>query len=253
MIEEAHFRTQMFLNRWSREDAQRRADLADVMVQIDALQQQVESAAKGIALNYQTLHTYYDSCLGVFEEEGWYAFADEFASNLLLAFTGAGAARFGANMAKIAAKRAAKRSATKVATGGARSSLRQTGAGGLSRSGDDAYNSIRKSTTDVNEISRNTGIKPQNIQKVKDHLFHNEHLLDRYVKQGIPGETRRFDSSQEIADVWNRLRSGTHTKADIQLLKHETAEAWYMRKYGPSYDASHNAAQQRFPSPFEGG
>lgn len=93
MIEEAHFRTQMFLNRWSREDAQRRADLADVMAQIDALQQQVESAAKGIALNYQTLHTYYDSCLGVFEEEGWYAFADTFASEALLALTGMAQAR----------------------------------------------------------------------------------------------------------------------------------------------------------------
>jgi hypothetical protein len=45
------------------------------------------------------------------------------------------------------------------------------------------------------------------------------------------------------------LRAGTQTPADIQLLRHETAEAWFMRRHGPSYDAAHSAAQRRFPAP----
>jgi len=129
--------------------------------------------------------------------------------------------------------------------------LRQTGAGGLAGAADEAYALIRASETDVAAIAQNTGIKASNIQKVKDHLFYNEHLLDRYESLGIPGEMKRFDSNLDIADAWKRLSAGTFTEFDKQLLRHETAEAWYMKKYGPSYNNSHNAAQQRYPSPLE--
>ena len=61
----------------------------------------------------------------------------------------------------------------------ANSGLRQTGAGGLAGSADEDYAAIRASTDDVAAIAGNTGIKPSNIQKVKDHIFNNEpaHLL----------------------------------------------------------------------------
>jgi len=36
---------------------------------------------------------------------------------------------------------------------------------------------------------------------------------------------------------------------DLQLLRHEAAEAWYMRQHGPSYRAAHQAAEKRFPTP----
>ena len=55
----------------------------------------------------------------------------------------------------------------------------QTGDGYFTGLADEAYETIRQSTTDVETIARNTGIKPENIQKVKDHIFHEEHLLDR--------------------------------------------------------------------------
>jgi LysM repeat protein len=131
------------------------------------------------------------------------------------------------------------------------SGLRQTGAGGLAGAADEAYALIRSSSTDVATIAENTGIKASNIQKVKDHLFYDEHLLDRYESLGIPGEMRRFDSNLNIANAWQRLEMGTFKAPDMQLLRHETAEAWYMRKYGPSYNNSHNAAQMRYPSPLE--
>ena len=125
----------------------------------------------------------------------------------------------------------------------------QTGAGSLIGSADEAYDAIRASTTDVNAIAKNTGIKPSNIQKVKDHLFHNEHLLDRYVDYGEPAVIGKFDSDIGIADAWKRLKTGNHTVDDLNLLKHETAEAWYMRNNGPGYTKAHDAAQNRYPAP----
>jgi hypothetical protein len=127
--------------------------------------------------------------------------------------------------------------------------LPATGAGPFTGPADEAYEAIRASTTDVEAIARNTGIKPKNIQKVKDHLFYEEHLLDRYADMGEPGVMQRFDSDAGIAAAWKRLADGNFTEADLQLLRHETAEAWYMRKNGPSYNAAHNAAQKRYPAP----
>ena len=90
----------------------------------------------------------------------------------------------------------------------ANSGLRQTGAGGLAGSADEDYAAIRASTDDVAAIAGNTGIKPSNIQKVKDLIFNNEHLLDRYVDQGIPAYMSRFDSHEGIAAAWQRLSKG---------------------------------------------
>ena len=127
--------------------------------------------------------------------------------------------------------------------------FKQTGAGSFTGSADEAYEAIRASKTDIEAISRNTGIKPENVKKVKDHLFYEEHLLDRYVDYGIPAETGRFDSDLGIANAWKRLENGTFTADDIKLLKHETAESWYMRRHGPGYTDAHNAADKRFPAP----
>ncbi len=131
--------------------------------------------------------------------------------------------------------------------------LLQTGAGAAdpSKLADEAYDVIRASSTDVNAIAKSTGYKPDNIQKVKDHLFNNEHVLDRYVDLGVPATVQRFDSNIDIANSWRRLENGTHTPKDTQLLKHETAEAWHMRKHGSGYSAAHEAAQRRFPSGLE--
>ncbi|HKQ39176.1 MAG TPA: hypothetical protein VJ063_13955 [Verrucomicrobiae bacterium] len=125
--------------------------------------------------------------------------------------------------------------------------LAQTGAGGFAGSADEMYNAIRASATDIDAIAANTGFKPSNIQKVKEHLFLNEHTLDRFVRQGEPARVGRFESDISIAEAWNRLVNGRHTAADVQLLRHETAEAWFMRRHGPSYDAAHTAADRRYP------
>src|SRR3990167_277239 len=127
--------------------------------------------------------------------------------------------------------------------------FQQTGAGKFTGSADDAYDSVRANKSDVATISKNTGIKSENIAKIKNHLFYNEHLLDRYVDYGVPAVLKVFDSDIEIANSWARLESGNYTEEDMQLLRHETAEAWYMNKYNSGYTAAHNAADKKFPAP----
>ncbi len=125
---------------------------------------------------------------------------------------------------------------------------RQTGGGYFTGSADDAYDAIRLSTTDVENIARHTGIKKRNIQKVKDHVFYEEHLLDRYVDLGDPAVMARFDSDLSQANAWKRLEEGSHTPADMQFLRHEAAESHLMRRWNdPSYNRAHNRAQRTYP------
>ncbi len=119
-----------------------------------------------------------------------------------------------------------------------------------------AYESIRQSTTDVEAIAQNTGLPERMIRRVKNHVFVEEHWLDRYVEIGEPATMSRFDANPDISDAWRRLEGGTHTPEDIDLLFHEFAESVYMswlQRNGqpPSYTQSHEAANQLFPSPLE--
>ena len=133
--------------------------------------------------------------------------------------------------------------------GNGRGDSGQTGAGGFFKAADEAYDTIRASKTDVVDIARNTGIKPENIEKVKNHLFINEHILDRYVDLGIPADRARFDSDIKIAESWKRLETGTHTSEDIQLLRHEVAERWVEIQRNCGYCEAHDRASINFPAP----
>jgi uncharacterized Zn-binding protein involved in type VI secretion len=137
----------------------------------------------------------------------------------------------------------------------------QTGAGGMSaeeymraqQRAEAAYDRIRADTGDVAEIAKNTNMPTEDIQAIKNHVFHEEHLLDRYVDYGVPAERARFDPDPRIADAWDRLRGGQHIRPeDMQLLQHELAESRYMKEHGPGYNAAHDHAQQVAPSPYEG-
>ena len=116
-----------------------------------------------------------------------------------------------------------------------------------------AYELIRNDATDVAAIAKNANMSIEDIQMIKNHVFHEEHLLDRYADIGEPGEMGRFDPDPRMADSWNRLRAGQDIRSeDLQLLQHELAEARYMQEHGPSYNAAHEHAQQVAPSPYDG-
>jgi hypothetical protein len=107
---------------------------------------------------------------------------------------------------------------------------------------DRAYGEIRLSTTDIQSIAQNTGLKEFQVMRVKNHLFLDDtHQLSTRVGQ--------FDADLDIANAWRRMEVGTHTFDDIKLFKHEYFESKFEKIFQTSYENAHNAAQKRYPSP----
>lgn len=83
------------------------------------------------------------------------------------------------------------------------------------------YNDCRKDNKDVYEIAEKNTLKKENVQKCKDHIFNNEHLLDQYEELGEPAEYKKFDPNLKQALAWERFKDGIPTKEDIEWLRHE--------------------------------
>ncbi|MGX1572861.1 hypothetical protein ACWH9X_25810, partial [Paenibacillus terrae] len=97
------------------------------------------------------------------------------------------------------------------------------------------YTSFRKSSLDVQSISKNTGWKESRIQKIKDHVFNKEHTFR-------DGSSGKFHPDYEMAQAWQRLIDGKHTPNDIRLLEHEIFESRlegiFKMDYGTAHDAT---------------
>ena len=78
------------------------------------------------------------------------------------------------------------------------------------------YNDWRKDNQDVSEIAEKNTLKKENVQKCKDHIFNNEHLLDQYEELGEPSEYKRFDPNLKQALAWQRFKDGIPTKEDLE-------------------------------------
>jgi len=94
---------------------------------------------------------------------------------------------------------------------------------------DKIYDSIRSCHTHICDIAENLGFKADSIKTVKDHVFYNEHDLDRY---GPDDDLQRFDPHLQQALAWKRLEAGTHTQAYLTWIKHECGERHHELKYG---------------------
>ena len=99
---------------------------------------------------------------------------------------------------------------------------------------EDAYESIRASTTDVGAIAKNTGWSETRIDRIKDHLFVNEHQLSSSFS--------RFDADPAVVNAWNRLTLGDHLPSDISLLRHEIFESKFEGIFKTNYGTAHDAA-----------
>jgi len=108
------------------------------------------------------------------------------------------------------------------------------------------YNSIRDNDKDISDIAVQTKIKADNIKKCKDHIFYNEHVLDRYVHLGDDPVVQRFDPDLKQALAWKRFEIGEHTPEDMEWLKHEHAERYIESTYDAGYTESHDRAQSHF-------
>lgn len=99
------------------------------------------------------------------------------------------------------------------------------------------YSTIRSYTDDVATIAKNTGWKDFQVQRIKDHLFFNEHTMR-------DGSVRRFDPDIEIAEAWERLRQGRYNNNDIRLLEHELFESKFEGIFKTDYGTAHDKTLQ---------
>ncbi|WP_179032412.1 WXG100 family type VII secretion target [Paenibacillus kribbensis] len=99
---------------------------------------------------------------------------------------------------------------------------------------DEMYDQIRTSDSDVKAIAENSGMKESRVQRIKEHVFINEH-----IKSSGYG---RFHSDYEIAQAWVRLQKGLQTEKDIELLNHELFESRFEGIFKTNYETAHNAA-----------
>jgi hypothetical protein len=99
-----------------------------------------------------------------------------------------------------------------------------------------AYETIRQAHDDVVTIARHTGMRASWIARIKAHLFSRTHRLDDGV--------RRFDADPLIVNAWQRLRAGTPTPKDIQLLEHELFEARFEGMFRTDYRTAHEATNR---------
>lgn len=98
------------------------------------------------------------------------------------------------------------------------------------------YERVRATPGDVEAIAANTPFSPQQVARIKAHLFYNTHQLD-------DGQ-RRFDADPQIANAWSRLQQGAHGPADLQLLGHEYFEARFEALFHTDYRTAHEAANR---------
>lgn len=104
---------------------------------------------------------------------------------------------------------------------------------------DTYYESIRKRNDDVINISKNTGINKNTIQKVKEHVFINKyHLAQGYTN---------FYPDYEMSIAWQRLIQGRNIKkSDIVLLHHERLECYLMNRYNYTYEVAHGITCKKY-------
>ncbi len=102
------------------------------------------------------------------------------------------------------------------------------------------YEEIRKRTTDVLAIAKNTGWDAGTIEKIKHHVFLAEHDL------GYDSPVR-FDPDYNQAVSWQRLTDGTDIQEeDLVLLNHEYAELSFMEQEGLNYIKAHVKASEKY-------
>lgn len=100
------------------------------------------------------------------------------------------------------------------------------------------YGLLRKRTSDVPIIAKNTGYSEKQIQQIKNYLFIDKHDL------GNP-EPERFAPDFAIAQSWQRLIEGQPVQHDWTLLKHEVYERELVKQGIPQGEA-HKIAQDKY-------
>lgn len=93
----------------------------------------------------------------------------------------------------------------------------------------------RNAKNEIAKVAKSSGLSETDIEHVYNHIFIAEHALNN----GSEVVLERFSPDYDMAQSWQRLRSGENIQEhDLTLLKHELAEEGYMRG-GLSYEEAH--------------
>ena len=105
-----------------------------------------------------------------------------------------------------------------------------------------AYDAIRARVGDVEAIARSTGLDPAVVDRVRQHLFFEEHEIALGPNRSASGN---FSPMEEIADPWNAAVAGTLAGDDLaafkRLMAHEYVESRLMQEGLPFRSAHPDA------------
>ncbi|MFD6449220.1 hypothetical protein ACFWF3_00445 [Nocardia sp. NPDC060220] len=117
------------------------------------------------------------------------------------------------------------------------------------RSTDNDIDGMVAALADVQRHDGSVGFDRAELERIKDHLFREEHPLSITDDDGndVGIEYRRYDAYADIAEAWMRMSLGRATPDDIVLLEHELAEAQYYESHpGAPYQEAHQFANLSF-------
>ncbi len=102
------------------------------------------------------------------------------------------------------------------------------------------YEEVRRRTSDVAAIAKNSGMPVEDIMKIKLHVFFNKYDL------GL-NEPSSFDPSYDMAESWQRLIDGKDIRdMDEIMLKHELMKYELMNVQGLDYRTAHNMSETAY-------
>ncbi len=96
----------------------------------------------------------------------------------------------------------------------------------------------------INDVANNSGFRRKDIRNVYNHIFIKPHWISRLDGKGL--EFRRYHPDIDMAESWERLRTGINIQEhDIILIEHELQEIKYI-KLGYSSNEAHALADKKF-------
>jgi SPP1 gp7 family putative phage head morphogenesis protein len=98
------------------------------------------------------------------------------------------------------------------------------------------YYEIVRTTNDVLEVAKSSGMLLEEIEAIKNHIFFNKHIK-------YDGAKERFDADYDMAVAWKRLVDGKPKERDYLLLQHELLESQVEKEYNLTAAEAHEKAE----------
>lgn len=101
------------------------------------------------------------------------------------------------------------------------------------------YQSIRNRKDDILKIAENTSLPLKMIDKIKNHVFYDKHIL-------YDGSLGYLDADYDIGVAWQRLINGNYKDRDKLLLEHEYLECNLEKRYNLTNKQAHDITIRKY-------